>query len=434
MQLNNTLLEQRIIKELEDNPTLEIAESDSPQDSEEIEEEMDADESEFDWEELDSDSDRFELKAQSSESSRDFLFTNHTPPKTLSDTINQQLMDLNISDDKMVLAHEIVGNLDEDGYFKIEPVLVADRLNKTEDEALEVLSIIQSLEPRGIAARNLRECLMIQMGEDDSLGFHLLDRCFEDFSKKRYEKICDKLKCTMEELKEVIDEIKKLNPKPGDDSPGTESEFIIPDLIMEKRADQWVIHMNDQSMYELQVNSEYKQMLEDKNKDKKALKFIREKLSSAEWFIDAINQRKRTILSVMNIIVQKQKKMFENDEQQLEPMILKDIAEELSMDISTISRVTSGKYVQLPWGILELKDFFSESIKTASGEEVSNTVVKKQIKDIILREDKTMPLDDQAITDLLIKEGYIIARRTVAKYRNSMGIAKSKLRREIVDE
>ena len=206
---------------------------------------------------------------------------------------------------------------------------------------------------------------------------------------------------------------------------------IIPDLIIEKRVDQWVIHMNDQSMYELQVNSEYKQMLENKNKDKKALKFIREKLSSAEWFIDAINQRKKTILSVMNIIVQKQERMFNDDEHHLEPMVLKDIADELNLDISTISRVTNGKYVQLPWGILELKDFFSESIKMVSGEEVSNTVVKDQIKNIISKEDKSRPFDDQAITELLINQGYIIARRTVSKYRNSMGILKSQLRREI---
>ena len=432
MQLNNTLLEQRIIKELEDNPTLEISESDENQ-SEEVSEDVDTEDSEFDWEELDSDSERFELKKESSDSSRDFLFTNHVSPKTLSDKINQQLVDLNISDDKMIVAHEIVGNLDEDGYFKIEPILIADKLNKTEDEVLQVLKVVQGLEPKGVGARNLRECLMIQINKNNDLGFNMLDKCFEDFSNKRYEKICTKLNCKMEELKEVIDQIKKLNPKPGDNSPGSESEFIIPDLIIEKRVDQWVIHMNDQSMYELQVNSEYKQMLENKNKDKKALKFIREKLSSAEWFIDAINQRKKTILSVMNIIVQKQERMFNDDEHHLEPMVLKDIADELNLDISTISRVTNGKYVQLPWGILELKDFFSESIKMISGEEVSNRVVKNQIKDIISKEDKSSPLDDQAITDLLINQGYIIARRTVSKYRNSMGISKSQLRREITE-
>jgi len=432
MQLNNTLLEQRIIKELEDNPTLEISESDENQ-SEEVSEDVDTEDSEFDWEELDSDSERFELKKESSDSSRDFLFTNHVSPKTLSDKINQQLVDLNISDDKMIVAHEIVGNLDEDGYFKIEPILIADKLDKTEDEVLQVLKVVQGLEPKGVGARNLRECLMIQINKNNDLGFNMLDKCFEDFSNKRYEKICTKLNCKMEELKEVIDQIKKLNPKPGDNSPGSESEFIIPDLIIEKRVDQWVIHMNDQSMYELQVNSEYKQMLENKNKDKKALKFIREKLSSAEWFIDAINQRKKTILSVMNIIVQKQERMFNDDEHHLEPMVLKDIADELNLDISTISRVTNGKYVQLPWGILELKDFFSESIKMISGEEVSNRVVKNQIKDIISKEDKSSPLDDQAITDLLINQGYIIARRTVSKYRNSMGISKSQLRREITE-
>ncbi len=432
MQLNNALLEQRIIKELEENPTLEIMDPESPEESEELEQEVE--ESEFDWEELDSDVDRFELKTGPSNSSRDFLFTNHAPPKSLSDRINQQLIDINISDDKMIIAHEISGNLDEDGYFKVEPILIADKLDKNEDEVLEILKIIQGLEPAGIASRDLRECLMNQIKDDSSLEFSLLDRCFEDFTKKRYEKICEKLSCDMENLKDAIDAIKRLNPKPRDDSSLIESEIISPDLIMEKRSDQWVIHMNDNSMYELQVNSNYKQMLDSDTKDKKALKFIREKLSAAEWFIDAINQRKRTILSVMNIIVKKQKNIFEDDEQQLQPMILKDIADELGMDISTISRVTNGKYVQLPWGILELKNFFSESIKTSSGDEISNTVVKNKIKDIIKEEDKAAPLDDQAITDMLTNKGYLIARRTVAKYRNSMGIAKSKLRREIVDE
>ncbi len=301
MQLNNTLLEQRIIKELEENPTLEIMESEPVEESEELEEEVE--ESEFDWEELDSDSDRFELKSGTSNSSRDFIFTNHTPPKSLSDRINQQLIDINISDDKMMIAHEISGNLDEDGYFKVEPILIADRLDKSEDEVLDILEIIQSLEPAGIASRDLRECLMNQIKDDGSLEFALLDRCFEDFTKKRYEKICEKLGCEMESLKDAVGAIKKLNPKPGDDSSLVESEIITPDLIMEKRSDQWVIHINDNSMYELQVNSDYKQMLDGDTKDKKALKFIREKLSAAEWFIDAINQRKRTILSVMNIIV-----------------------------------------------------------------------------------------------------------------------------------
>ena len=432
MQLNNTLLEQRIIKELEDNPTLEIVEPDISDENEDVED--NADDSEFDWDELDSDSDRFEFRSESAQSSRDFLFTNHSPPKTLPDRINQQLVDLNISDEKMVIAYEISGNLDQDGYFKVEPLLIADRLDKTETEVLEILKIIQGLNPPGIAARDLRECLLNQISDHSSLEFIVLNQAFEDFTYKRYEKICNKLECGMDDLKRAIGIIKKLNPKPGDDSARVDSDVIIPDLIMEKRLDKWVIQMNDNSIYELQVNNNYRKMLDSGAENKKTQQFIKQKLSSAEWFIDAINQRKRTILSVMNIIVSKQKGIFKDDGHELEPMILKDIADELGMDISTISRVTSGKYVQLPWGILELKDFFSESIATISGEEVSNTVVKNKIKDIILNEDKSAPLDDQAITDFLISDGYVIARRTVAKYRNSMGISKSKLRREIVDE
>ena len=182
------------------------------------------------------------------------------------------------------------------------------------------------------------------------------------------------------------------------------------------------------------MSSEYKKMLEDKSLDKSATKFIRSKTESANWFIDAINQRKKTMLKIMNVIADKQTHMFKEEKQELIPMILKDIAQELDIDISTVSRATSGKYVQLPWGIFEIKDFFSESIKTSSGEEISNTVVKNRIKEIISKEDKASPLDDDAINEILNKDGYIIARRTVSKYRNMMRIPKSKLRREITDE
>jgi len=433
MQLNNSLLEQRIIKELEENPTLEIIDDDENISDEKLKD--DSDESEFDWDELDSDSERFELQKSGSDSSTDFLVTNHVSPKTLADRIKEQLVDINISDELMNIAHEIIGNIDDDGYFKIEPILIADRVGVSEDDVLNVLKIIQALEPKGIACRNLQECMMLQIDkEKHPLAFNIIESCFDQFSKKSYEKICQKLSCSMDEIKMAIDQIKKINPKPGDGLPASEKEFIIPDIIMEKRSEEWVAHMNDNSMYELQISSEYKKMLEDKNLDKSAAKFIRNKTQSANWFIDAINQRKQTMLKIISVIADKQTYIFKEEKQELIPMVLKDIAKELNIDVSTVSRATSGKYVQLPWGIFEIKDFFSESIKTSSGEEISNTVVKNRIKEIISSEDKSSPLDDEAINDLLIKDGYVIARRTVSKYRNMMGIPKSKLRREITDE
>jgi len=433
MQLNNSLLEQRIIKELEENPILEIIDDEDSVSEEKTKD--DSDDSEFDWDELDSDSERFELNKSGGDSNTDFLVTNHVSPKTLSDRIKEQLVDINISDELMNIAHEIIGNIDDDGYFKIEPILIGDRIGVTEEDVVNVLKIIQTLDPKGIASRNLQECMLLQINEKKyPLAFQIIESCFSQFSKKNYEKICDKLSCSMDELKSAMEQIKKINPKPGDGLPTSEKEFIIPDLIMEKRGEDWIVHMNDNSMYELQISSEYQKMLKDKNLDKSTVKFIRSKTESANWFIDAINQRKQTMLKIMNVIAGKQTYIFKEEKQELIPMILKDIAKELDVDISTVSRATNGKYVQLPWGIFEIKVFFSESIKTSSGKEVSNTVVKNRIKEIISSENKSSPLDDDAINGLLRKDGYVIARRTVTKYRNMMGIPKSKLRREIADE
>ena len=235
----------------------------------------------------------------------------------------------------------------------------------------------------------------------------------------------------MDELKSAMEVIKKTNPKPGDGLPASEKEFIIPDLIMEKRDDKWIIHMNDSSMYELRVSSEYAKMLKNKKLDRSAVKFIKSKTESANWFIDAINQRKDNMLRIMDVIAAKQTHIFKEEKHELLPMVLKDVAKELDIDISTVSRATSGKYVQLPWGIFEIKDFFSEAIQMVSGKEVSNTTVKKRISELIKKENKSQPIDDQRITDLLVEEGYIIARRTISKYRAMLGIPRSKLRREI---
>ena len=263
------------------------------------------------------------------------------------------------------------------------------------------------------------------------LAFNVISNYFEDFSNKRFEKICEKLNCSLNDLDLANEIIKRLNPKPGDGILTGDKEFIIPDIIVEKREGEWVVHMNDNSIYELRINKDYKSMLNDKRIDKPTTAFIKNKLQSADWFIDAINQRKDTMIRVMSEIISQQKNIFQNDKQELIPMVLKDIAKELNLDISTVSRATNSKYVQLPWGIFEIKDFFSEAIQTISGEEVSNTTVKKRIKELIEEENKLNPIDDQMVTDLLVEEGYIIARRTVSKYRAMLGIPKSKLRREI---
>ena len=433
IQLNSTLLEQRIIKELEENPTLEIMDESAESDDNMLDnDDSDEQETDFDWDELDSDSDRFEFPQGVSQDSPDSIISNQASPKTLSDKIKEQLQDINISDNEMIIAYEIIGNLDDDGYFKIEPILIADRLGKEESEVLSVLKMIQALEPPGIASRNLRECLLAQIDEDtETTAYRIIDECFDEFISKKYEKICDKVSCDNEELLLAEECIKRKNPKPGDGLLLGEHEVIVPDIIMIKREEKWIIQLNDGSIYDLKVNEKYLKMLDDKKLEKKTRKFIKEKTESANWFIEAIRQRKETIINVMNCILSRQIDVLENESFDLKPMILKDIAEDLDIDISTVSRATKGKYVQFPWGVYELKDFFSESIPMEGGGEVSNTIVKNRIKEIIDTEDKANPLNDQSITNILIGEGYIIARRTVSKYRDMLQIPKSKLRREL---
>ena len=432
IQLNNSLLEQRIIKELEDNPILEIADDESGEENSQEVIESSQDEAEFDWDELDSDSDRFELPSSIPEDSPDAIILNHTAPKTLSDKIKDQLQDINVSDEQMLIAFEIIGNLDDDGYFKMEPILIADKLGKQEFDVLSVLAIIQSLNPPGIASRNLKECLLAQIDEvKENLSFRVINEYFDEFLNKKYELVSSGLDCSDSELQSAIDVIKKKNPKPGDGLLLGENEVIVPDIVMIRRQGEWIIQLNDGSIYDLRINEKYVDMLKEKQLDKETRKFIKGKTEAANWFIQAIKQRKETLVNVMSCIVLKQKEMFDSEEFQLNPMALKDVAENLCIDISTVSRATRGKYVQLPWGTYELKDFFTDSISMSDGTRVSNSVVKNRIQSIVDNEDKSSPLNDKEITKMLIKEGFLIARRTVSKYRDMLCIPKTKLRREI---
>lgn len=463
LQLNNLSLEQRIKEELDLNPVLEelpIDEATQFQDEEHIStgaESSSIDELEKDIEETESFTiedfmnDNPEAFSPDYQGEENEISEIPTPVRQgLSEQLMAQLRLLNLSPELFRLGEEIIGNIDEDGYLtvSIEDILkdleLFEHITIPFEKAEELLKQIQHFEPLGIASRNLQECLLIQLHEKDInpkikiIAKKILTDFFDDFTSKKYESLENKLKVTRDELKEAINIIQHLNPKPGEGSlTNTDVQQITPDLIVEKIDNKFVVYLNDRNIPQLRINPEYEMIVKKKYRKiksgdiKEIKKFIKEKIDAAKWFIDAINQRKITLLRVMNLIVEKQRDFFEYGEKHLKPMIYKDIAEPLSLDISTISRVVNGKYVQSPIGIHELKYFFSEGLETENGEIISNKNVKLRIKEIIESEDKNKPLSDDEIAKILNQEGIKIARRTVAKYREQLGIPVAKLRREI---
>lgn len=460
--LNNLSLEQRIKEELDSNPVLEEVPVDEINQTHETEQSSEV-ESLLN-EEIQSESQ--EIEAFTLE---DFMNDNpeaFSPdyqdeetevaeiPTPVRQSLNEQLMTqlrlLNLSPELFRLGEEIIGNIDEDGYLTtplediVKDLELFENIKIPYDQAEKLLKQIQHFEPLGIGSRNLQECLLIQLEEKDinpkikNIAKKILTDYFDDFTNKRYEALERNLKISREELKEAINVIQHLNPKPGEGTlTNTDVQQITPDLIVEKIDNKFVVYLNDRNIPQLRINPEYEMIIKKRYKkiksgdEKEIKKFIKEKIDAAKWFIDAINQRKITLLRVMNLIVEKQRDFFEYGEKHLKPMVYKDIAEPLNLDISTISRVVNGKYVQSPVGIHELKYFFSEGLETENGEAISNKNVKLRIKEIIENEDKSKPLPDDEIAKILNKEGIKIARRTVAKYREQLGIPIAKLRREI---
>jgi RNA polymerase sigma-54 factor len=314
---------------------------------------------------------------------------------------------------------------------------IAENLEVEKEVVEKVLKTIQSFDPPGIGARSLQECLLIQMIDkqpDSKIAIEILRDNFDDFTNKRYEKISKKMEITLDDIRAAIEEITKLNPKPGEGYVLFHQNVIVPDLVVERDDDDGTfrVHMNDWNIPHLRINNSYKKLLLDKKTSTKETRdYIRQSLESARWLINSIHQRRATILKVMETIVEKQRDFFELGKEHLKPMILKDIADEIGMDISTISRVTNGKYVQTEFGVFELKYFFSERIRSDVGEDVSNKTIKALIKDIIEKEEPNKPLNDQRIAVMLKAKGFNVARRTVAKYREQMMIPVSRLRRKI---
>ena len=423
LQLNTLNLEQAIIEELEQNPLLEQVEPDDVQANEE-KDETPIDDIDVSMEDMYSDESTYYLSEQKNEMP---LPERHT---LLEDLIDQ-LKDLNLNEHEREIAEEIIWNTNEKGYLDTDLVLIADRFELLEEELEPTLYKVQRLDPKGIASRNLEECLMIQLeDEPTSLSHRIINNHFDDFMHKRYDKIQDKLDCTNDELHDAVEHIAHLNPHPGE---GYLDKFqtVLPDVIIREDGDDWVITTNDGGVPELRISQAYELKMNDNSLKREAKRFIKDKMDLANWFIEAIQQRRLTMVNVMRAIIHFQPEWFSGNIDYLRPLKLQDVADTIKMDISTISRSTRGKYVDTPYGIFELKHFFTDSIELKDGRILGTFVIKRALERIINNEDKQSPLNDDALVNELAQDGYTLARRTVAKYRDQMGYPVARLRKEI---
>ena len=422
LQLNNSNLEKIILEELEKNPILEPAEI--------VEEVQNSTDSEGvnneDWE------DDYE-PANIYEPKRDKKNLPIPDQTNFLEKLIDQLNEIDLAEWERSVAEEIIYNLDEHGYLSVDLFLIADRFGKDESEIEHILSVVQHFDPPGLGSRNLQECLMIQLDNDkNSITYKIIRDYFDDFVNKRYNRICEKGRISNNDLSAVIDIVSKLNPRPGESSHFTKDDTIIPDLIVNKRSSQWEIIVNDNWIPSLQISKIYHKMIDDlDSQTTKAKKFLKHNYTSAKWFIQAVEQRRETLVNVMNEIINRQSEFFKGNIVELRPMKLQDIAESIDMDISTVSRATRGKYVETPYGIYELKHYFTESITLNDGKEISTHQVKLALKELIKDEDKHNPLSDEELKDKLIKLGYPVARRTVAKYRDQLQLPVARLRKEL---
>ncbi len=460
LQLPTIALEQRIKTELEQNPLLEEGiEDDLEQNQEDAEIEVPESEDlvkseaelkkekdeEFSFEDFvnDDHGDSPRVSAPQDDEERDEIPI--SAPEALTQKLTAQLQLADLTDVGMLVADEIIGNIDEDGYLRrdlsliVQDLNLSQNLNLTVTQAELVLKRIQRLEPVGIGSRTLQECLLVQL-EARNFDPHLkeiahlmLEKYFDEFTKKHFEQLSKLLGIPLPEVKDVLDLVSHLDPKPGEGEITTQENYITVDFIVHFEDGEFIIQLNDKNVPPLRINKEYRELMSRKKKNGVSTEtktFIRQKFEAAKWFIASIYQRRDTMLRVMRTIVDKQRDFFEVGEG-LKPMIYKDIAEVIKMDISTISRVVNGKYVQTDFGVYELRHFFSEGISTQSGEDVSNKEVKLRIKEILESEDPHKPLSDDRIAEILNERGFNIARRTVAKYRESMMIPVARLRRRI---
>lgn len=458
LQVPTVALEQRIKEELESNPALEEGNEIESEEQSEYEDEGNEENTrdDFDLSDYISDDETPSYKTSIRNSGPDE--EDKSMPLSMGNTFHEilitQLGLLKLSEDKKVVAEHLIGNLDEAGYLRRDLESIVDDLafyqniSTNESELEDLLKLIQGMDPAGVGARNLQECLVLQIGRKNRSDLNvylaelILKKAFDEFTKKHYKKILAKFEVTEDELRLALDEIMKLNPKPGgsmNDSVRT-AQIVVPDFHLNIVDGDLQLTLNGRNAPELKVSREYSELLrgfqENKKEASKAQKetvlFVKQKLDSAKWFIDAIKQRQNTLLGTMQTIVNYQEEYFmTGDETKIRPMILKDIADKIGMDISTVSRVANSKYVQTPYGTFLLKSFFSESMQNEQGEEVSTREIKKILQDSIAAEDKKKPFTDEKLAAVLKTKGYSIARRTVAKYREQLSIPVGRLRKEI---
>jgi RNA polymerase sigma-54 factor len=473
LQVPTANLEERIKEELEENPALEQGEDgmEEPESLDAFDAEEDAEEG-FDEDEprsLDeSEPDLSEYIGEDGEDVADYRLRDEQYPEIEDDrgsgyrsesSFHEQLLEqlgmLNLDERLRIMAEQIVGSLDDDGYLRRETLSIVDDLafrqniEASEKEVERLIRQIQQFDPPGIAARDLKECLLLQLyrkqGDQKAEGpladaIRILEDYFEEFTRKHYDRIQKMLDLSEEDLKEAIGQIIRLSPKPGGNMGETSADqYVIPDFFVYNNGGKPELTLNGRNAPDLRVSEGYRDMLRDYEKgskkdkrQKEAVLFIKQKIDAAKWFIDAIKQRQHTLLITMEAILRHQEAFFlTGDETTLRPMILKDIAERTGLDISTVSRVANSKFVQTEFGTYRLKFFFSESLSTESGEEVSTREVKKILSDMIEGESKRKPLSDEKLTELLMEKGYNIARRTVAKYREQLNIPVARLRKEL---
>ncbi len=462
LELPTLQLEQRIKKELEENPALDEGQdededvlSDVDQDENENDDTKDDDEFSLeDYMEDDDDTPAYKLTTNNTSKDDEHKEIPYSAAKSFHEHLSEQLMMKELTDREKLLAVYLIGNIDDDGYLRreldavVDDIAFSQNLSTSVEELQNVLEIVKELDPAGIGAQSLQECLILQLerkenqNENVKTAKKILLECFDEFTKKHYPKIMSKCSLNDIELKSAVDVILKLNPKPGSSfgEPQTRSiQAIVPDFILDIQSNKIEISLNSRNAPELKINKSFAQMLDEyasaKNSgrsNKDAVVFIKQKIDSAKWFIDAIVQRQNTLLFTMNAIAEFQKGFFlSGDETNLKPMILKDIAEVTGLDISTISRVANSKYVSTPYGNYSLKYFFSEGMQTESGEEVSTREIKQILKECIGAENKSKPLTDDKLAEILNSKGYQIARRTVAKYREQLDIPVARLRKEL---
>jgi len=462
IQLPTQAFEERLKQEIEENPALDTGKEESEDIDDDLSNEFDDDDrsekdelEDINIDEYLSDDDIPNYKTQANNYSEDDEEKNvpYAAGTSFHQSLKNQLNTFSLDEEEQAIAEFLVGSIDDSGYIRREIIDLVDDLAftanifTTEEKVIIVLKkVVHTLDPLGVGARDLRESLIIQLKAKDktkyrSLSIEVLEAAFDHFIKKHYKKLQEKFHISEDELKEVIKEISKLNPKPGSSYAGNNkiAEQIVPDFSIKILNGELDLVLNARNAPELHVSREYNNMLKGyqeatvKSKSQKdAVFFIKQKLDSAKWFIDAIRQRQQTLLITMNTIMQYQYDYFlTGDERKLKPMILKDIADKINMDVSTVSRVANSKYVSTPYGTKLIKEFFSESMKNDQGEDVSTKEIKKILENVIEEENKKKPLTDEKLAVILKEKGYPIARRTVAKYREQLDLPVARLRKEI---